>query len=232
MPLGMSRISVKPIMQSIVENTTGSKEAPPSVYLKPPPQTIQQQEPAPFLSQMQQQNQAPPLMNINIGQPLGSHQPLIGLNGPPPMMRGDGLVNMRRPPPLFTSRGPPGRGGNRGTGFPSRGRGGPYNSGYSRGPPAQNSDNVGVDGFGAPGCVVSMENVPFRAGVEEILEFFRGFDIPRENVIRRFNDQGNPTGDAKVAFSSPQDAKRAVETRLSRGPNCKIRDRKIYLTIT
>lgn len=77
-----------------------------------------------------------------------------------------------------------------------------------------------------PGCTVLMENVPYKAGLDEILEFFDGFDIPNDSVLRRFNDNGTPSGEAKVYFNTPEDAFQAVQTK--RG--CKIRDRTIYLT--
>nr|CAD7568654.1 unnamed protein product [Timema californicum] len=70
--------------------------------------------------------------------------------------------------------------------------------------------DVPIEGFGKPGCVLALENVPFRADIEEILDFFSGFELARENVIRRFNDQGFPTGDARVALESPSEAQRAI----------------------
>ncbi|KAF7988388.1 hypothetical protein HCN44_000961 [Aphidius gifuensis] len=85
-----------------------------------------------------------------------------------------------------------------------------------------------VEGFGKPGCVLSLENVPFKADIDEIIEFFRDFDVKRENVIRRYNEKGMPTGDARVAFSSPSEAQRALrELR-----HCKVRERTIYLKMT
>ncbi|XP_012286712.1 uncharacterized protein LOC105703137 [Orussus abietinus] len=84
-----------------------------------------------------------------------------------------------------------------------------------------------VEGFGKPGCVLSLENVPFKADIDEIIDFFGDFDVKRENVIRRYNDKGMPTGDAKVAFASPGEAQRALrELR-----HCKMRERTIYMKI-
>lgn len=77
-----------------------------------------------------------------------------------------------------------------------------------------------------PGCTVLMENVPYKAGLDEILEFFDGFDIRTDNVLRRFNDNGTPSGEAKVYFNTPEEALQAVQQK--RGH--KIRDRAIYLT--
>ena len=84
-----------------------------------------------------------------------------------------------------------------------------------------------VEGFGKPGCVVALENIPFRADIDEILEFFSDYEISRENVIRRFNDKGMATGDARVAFNNPSEAQRAVRELRFR----KIRGRPIYLSM-
>jgi len=70
--------------------------------------------------------------------------------------------------------------------------------------------NTGPDGFGQPGCVVALDNVPYRADVQQIVEFFEGFELHSQNVIRRFNDFGKPTGEARVNLRNPQDAARAV----------------------
>lgn len=88
-------------------------------------------------------------------------------------------------------------------------------------PPVQQQTND------PPGCTVLMENVPYKAGLDEILEFFDGFDIRTDSVLRRFNDNGTPSGEAKVFFNNPDDAFQAVQQK--RG--CTIRDRTIYLTL-
>lgn len=85
----------------------------------------------------------------------------------------------------------------------------------------------GAMGFGKPGCVLSLENVPFKADINEIIEFFGDFDVKRENVIRRYNDRGMPTGDARVAFSSPSEAQRALKEL----KHCKMRERTIYMKL-
>lgn len=38
--------------------------------------------------------------------------------------------------------------------------------------------------------VIALNNVPYRAGVEDIIEFFASYDIRPQDVMRRFNDQG------------------------------------------
>lgn len=83
------------------------------------------------------------------------------------------------------------------------------------------------NGFGRPGCVLALENVPFRAEVEEIVDFFRGYGISREQIIRRFDDHGRPTGDARVCLNNPSDAQRALKVL-----NYKtIRQRPIYIRL-
>ncbi|XP_050677565.1 uncharacterized protein LOC126974170 [Leptidea sinapis] len=100
----------------------------------------------------------------------------------------------------------------RGRGF-GRGRGG-FDNGLNQ--PLQNNEeeqDPALEDFGAPGCVVSMENVPYRASVDDIMNFFGDFELTQDDVIRRYNEQGKPTGDARVAFRTPFDAQRAVKTR-------------------
>ncbi|XP_028172295.1 RNA-binding protein 12 isoform X2 [Ostrinia furnacalis] len=116
-----------------------------------------------------------------------------------------------------------GRGGferGRGRGFAGRGRGG-------GGGGARDDEDPALEDFGAPGCVVSMENVPFRASIDEIMQFFGEFELTTDDVIRRYNERGQPTGDARVAFRTPFDAQRALKTRHMDT----IHDRRISLTI-
>lgn len=97
--------------------------------------------------------------------------------------------------------------------FPAPAYGGPAPRFYSpRGPSphARPPGPPGPDNFGKPGCVVSLENVAFKAEVEDILELFSEFDVQREHVIRRFNDKGWATGDARVCLSSPYEAQKAA----------------------
>jgi len=113
----------------------------------------------------------------------------------------------------FGGSGPNGAygGGGGGRFMSNGGAGGRGGAGYTprmRGPGP--GPNTGPDGFGQPGCVVALDNVPYRADVQEIVEFFEGFDLNSQNVIRRFNDFGKPTGEARVNLRNPQEAVRAV----------------------
>ncbi|XP_059048181.1 RNA-binding protein 12 [Achroia grisella] len=113
----------------------------------------------------------------------------------------------------------------RGRGF-GRGRGG-YDNNRDREMRNDDEQDPALEDFGAPGCVVSMENVPFRATIDDIMNFFSEFELTQDDVIRRFNERGQPTGDARVAFRTPFDAQRAVKTRHMD----MIHDRRISLTI-
>lgn len=114
--------------------------------------------------------------------------------------RGRGGFDRGGPRGGFDNRG-------RGRGGPSRGRGGFENGG------SRDESDPALEDFGAPGCVVGVENVPFRATIDEIMQFFSEFELTQDDVIRRYNEFGQPTGDARVAFRTPFDAQRAVKTR-------------------
>ncbi|CAH2052762.1 unnamed protein product, partial [Iphiclides podalirius] len=108
------------------------------------------------------------------------------------------------------------RGGDRGArGFErARARGfGRGRGAFAENGAADDEPDPALEGFGAPGCVVCMENVPFRATVEDILAFFGDFELTQDDIIRRYNERGQPTGDARVAFRTPFEAQRAVKAR-------------------
>lgn len=116
----------------------------------------------------------------------------------------------------------------RGRGF-GRGRGG-FDNGQMHNTPPHNTEeeqDPALENFGAPGCVVTMENVPFRATVDDIITFFGDFELTQDDIIRRYNERGQPTGDARVAFRTPFDAQRALSTRNMAA----IYDRRVTLNI-
>lgn len=96
--------------------------------------------------------------------------------------------------------------------FPPRGRGRGGFRGRHHVPLNLEQETQNVNSFGKPGCVVALENVPFRAEVQDIIDFFGRYFVSRDNVIRRFDENGKPTGDARVCLSSPEDANHAVRT--------------------
>lgn len=79
--------------------------------------------------------------------------------------------------------------------------------------------------FGSPGCVVMLSNLCYRATTDDILDCFREFELHPDNVIRRFNDMGQPTGNACVNFNSQEDAEMALDKYSS----VKIMDRPVWL---
>lgn len=150
---------------------------------------------------------------------LGGMSGLGNMGGPGSMSGMGGSIGMVGPggprfPNRFISRGF----GN--MGLRGRGRGGRM-GGPSR------FDSAPVDVTGPSGCVVALENVPFKAHVDEILDLFIDFEVEQDNVLRRFNEQGVPTGSARVTFNSPEEARRAVNECNRR----KIRDRSVFLHV-
>ncbi|XP_022216836.2 mediator of RNA polymerase II transcription subunit 12 [Drosophila obscura] len=92
----------------------------------------------------------------------------------------------------------------------------PVNPSGSLSPPlnVSNSSSSSIpDKFNRPGCVVAMRNVPFKAELKDILRFFSDYKLSPDDIIRRFNDDGKPTGDTRVAFESPAEARSAYESR-------------------
>lgn len=63
--------------------------------------------------------------------------------------------------------------------------------------------------FGSPECVVMISNLCYRATTEDILDEFREFDLKPDQIIRRYNDAGQPSGNACVNFNSASDASKA-----------------------
>lgn len=82
--------------------------------------------------------------------------------------------------------------------------------------------------FGQPGCVLMLSNLCYKAAIEDIVEEFREFDLHPDQIIRRFNDLGQPTGNACINFNSPEDADMAIEKYNS----VKIMNRPIWLKRT
>lgn len=115
--------------------------------------------------------------------------------------------------------------------FPSRGLGprGPAPRGLGPVPMFQPERNFGgprpfappLDGEAppapSPDRVVTMDNLPYRAGTDDILQFFGPtFNIRPEDVFRKLNERGQPTSEARVVMPTPDDAARAVNTLSSK----------------
>ncbi|XP_053308892.1 RNA-binding protein 12-like isoform X1 [Spea bombifrons] len=120
-------------------------------------------------------------------------------NGPPPFGNAQSNANI---PPNFNA-GPPTLGGGPGVlnappGF------GPGNMQLG-GPPSFST------GSGKPGpTVIRIQNMPFTVSVDEILDFFYGYQLIPGSVCLKFSEKGMPTGEAMVAFESRDEAMAAV----------------------
>lgn len=55
-----------------------------------------------------------------------------------------------------------------------------------------------------------MRGLPFSAGKDDIMEFFKDFVLSEDSIHITFNFEGRPTGEAFVEFASPEDAKSAL----------------------
>ena len=71
----------------------------------------------------------------------------------------------------------------------------------------------GAGAMAAPGVVdsvIKMRGLPYKVTRNEILEFFTGLSVPLNGIHLMFNDREQPTGEAYVEFSSPDDRERAM----------------------
>uniref|UniRef100_A0A3Q3WRF7 RRM domain-containing protein n=1 Tax=Mola mola TaxID=94237 RepID=A0A3Q3WRF7_MOLML len=91
-----------------------------------------------------------------------------------------------------------------GGGGQNRGGGGNNNQGR------QGSNNPnGQCGTAGP-TIVKLQNMPFTVTVDEIMDFFYGYQVVPGSVCLQFSDKGLPTGEAMVAFQSHEEASAAV----------------------
>ncbi|KAI4385379.1 hypothetical protein MLD38_003413 [Melastoma candidum] len=58
--------------------------------------------------------------------------------------------------------------------------------------------------------ILRMRGLPFSAGKDDILDFFKDFDLNEESVHIALNSEGRPSGDAYVEFMSKEDSKAAM----------------------
>ncbi len=58
--------------------------------------------------------------------------------------------------------------------------------------------------------IVKIQNMPFTVTVDEIIDFFYGYQVLPGSVCLQFNEKGLPTGEAMVAFDSHDEAMAAV----------------------
>ncbi|XP_069567419.1 RNA-binding protein 12 [Brachyistius frenatus] len=64
---------------------------------------------------------------------------------------------------------------------------------------------------GAAGpTIVKLQNMPFTVTVDEIMDFFYGYQVLPGSVCLQFSEKGLPTGEAMVAFQNHEEAAAAV----------------------
>jgi len=88
---------------------------------------------------------------------------------------------------------------------------GPYGYGMA---PFMHAPMMGGMGamVGGPGsdAVLKMRGLPYKVTRNDILDFFSGLSVPLNGVHLMFNEREQPTGEAYVEFSSPEDRERAM----------------------
>ncbi|XP_041639073.1 copine-1 isoform X1 [Cheilinus undulatus] len=75
-------------------------------------------------------------------------------------------------------------------------------------PGGSNNPN-GQRGASGP-TIVKLQNMPFTVTVDEIMDFFYGYQVLPGSVCLQFSEKGLPTGEAMVAFQSHEEASAAV----------------------
>ncbi|XP_066558257.1 copine-1 isoform X1 [Amia ocellicauda] len=155
-------------------------------------------------------NVPPPMVGSHLPSPMlepPGFRPGPGSNNGPPGFAA-GPEGLRGLPPFDNgprkNSGPPNRGGGQGRPGGSQPGFGP-GSDAMRGPPGLS---------GGPGnprpTIVKIQNMPFTVTVDEILDFFYGYQVLPGSVCLQFSDKGLPTGEAMVAFESHDEAMSAV----------------------
>lgn len=58
--------------------------------------------------------------------------------------------------------------------------------------------------------VLRMRGLPFSAGKDDILDFFKEFALSEDYIHMTYNSEGRPTGEALVEFANVEDSKAAL----------------------
>ncbi|KAL6976654.1 hypothetical protein U1Q18_025441 [Sarracenia purpurea var. burkii] len=64
--------------------------------------------------------------------------------------------------------------------------------------------------FAEHGGVLRMRGLPYSAGKDDILDFFKDFVLSEDSIHFTFNSEGRPTGEAFVEFASAEDSEAAM----------------------
>lgn len=66
--------------------------------------------------------------------------------------------------------------------------------------------------------VLRLRGLPFSAGKDDVMEFFKDFDLSEDSIHITLNSEGRPTGEAFVEFESAEDSKAAmIKDRMTLG---------------
>lgn len=66
--------------------------------------------------------------------------------------------------------------------------------------------------------VLRLRGLPFSANKDDIIEFFKNFDLSEDSVHITVNSDGRPSGEAYVEFANPEDSRAAMaKDRMSIG---------------
>ncbi|XP_023693639.1 RNA-binding protein 12-like isoform X1 [Paramormyrops kingsleyae] len=165
----------------------------------------------------------PPIAGALGEVPLNVPPPMVASHLPGPVLEPPGF----RPGPGGNS-GPPGFGPDGMRGIPpfdngprksgahpvrggGQGRAGGAQAGFAPGSEAMRGPS-GISG--GPGSqrptIVKIQNMPFTVTVDEILDFFYGYQVLPGSVCLQYSEKGMPTGEAMVAFESHDEAMSAV----------------------
>ncbi|KAG8446271.1 hypothetical protein GDO86_013921 [Hymenochirus boettgeri] len=166
----------------------------------------------------------PPVMGNSFGDPRPPppvQSNVTSATSDPPSF-GSSSNNFSGPPAPFGSGPPPFGSGPSNANIPSNFNTAPPNlaSGPAilNAPPGFGQGNMpgsGPPGFaagsGKPGpTIIRVQNMPFTVTVDEILDFFYGYQLIPGSVCLKYSDKGMPTGEAMVAFESRDEAMAAV----------------------
>ncbi|KAG7493279.1 RNA-binding protein 12 [Solea senegalensis] len=72
------------------------------------------------------------------------------------------------------------------------------------------SNNPNSQRVAAGPTIVKLQNMPFTVTVDEIMDFFYGYQVLPGSVCLQFSEKGLPTGEAMVAFQNHEEASAAV----------------------
>lgn len=109
-----------------------------------------------------------------------------------------------------------GGGANSSQGRPGGGAGGgqpvfsPGADGLRNQPAPGGPNNPNGQRGGAGPTIVKLQNMPFTVTVDEIMDFFYGYQVLPGSVCLQFSEKGLPTGEAMVAFQNHEEATAAV----------------------